>query len=78
MLAWPAHWGWGGGGGSRQGKKTGRFFVGNSDGGELLVGFPVGCGGVDGQAVGLAVGVCLGVLCAAPSVVAGRVGRIQL
>ena len=54
------------------------IFVGNPDEGGLLVGLPVGCGGVDGQAVGLAVGVCLGALCAARSVVAGRVGRMQL
>ena len=64
--------------GEPPGEKTGGIFVGNPDGGGLLVSLPVGCGGVDGQAVGLAAGVCLGMLCAALSVVAGRVGRSQL
>ena len=43
-----------------------------------MVGLPVGCGGVGGQAVGLAAGVCLGMICPALSVVAGRVGQSQL
>ena len=53
------------------------IFVGNPDGGGLLVGLPVGCGGVDGQAVGLTAGVCLGMICAALSVVTGRFGQID-
>ena len=64
--------------GSRQREKTGGIFVGNPDGGGLLVGLSVGCGGVGGQAVGLAAGVCLGVTYAALSVVAGCVGQSQL
>ena len=40
--------------GAARKKKTGGIFVGNPDGGGLLVGLPVGCGGVDGQAVWLA------------------------
>ena len=67
-----------GGVGSRQGKKTGGIFVGNPDGGGLLVGLPVGCRGVGGKAVGLADGVCLGMTCVALSVVAGCVGQSQL
>ena len=60
-----------GGVGSRQGGKAGGIFVGNPDGDGPLVGVPVGCGGVDGQAVGLAGDVCLWMLCAGPSVVGG-------
>ena len=62
-----------GGVGSRQREKTGGIFVGNPDDDGLLVGLPVGCGGIGRQAVGLAAGVCLGMICAALSVVAGRV-----
>ena len=64
--------------GSRQREKAGGIFVGNPDGGGLLVGLPVGCESAGGKAVGLAAGVCLGMTCAALSVVAGRVGQSQL
>ena len=64
--------------GSRQRGKAGGIFVGNPDGGGLLVGLPVGCGSAGGQAAGLAAGVYLGMTCAALSVVAGCVGQSQL
>ena len=66
-----------GGVGSRQREKTGGIFVGNPDGGGLFGGLPVGCGGVGGQLVGVAAGVCLGMICAALSVVTGRFGQID-
>ena len=67
-----------GGVGSRQREKAGGIFVGNPDGGGMLVGLLVGCEGVSGHAEGLSAGVCLGMICAALSVVAGRVGQSQL
>ena len=67
-----------GGVGSHLRGKAGGIFVGNPDGGGLLVCLQVGCGSAGGQAVGLAAGVCLGMTCAALSLVAGRVGHSQL
>ena len=58
--------------------KNRRIFVRNPDDGGLLVGLPVGYGGVGGQEVGLATGVCLRMTCAALSVVACRAGQSQL
>ena len=67
-----------GGVGSRQRGKTGGIFVGNPDGGGLLVVLPVGCGSAGEQAVGLAAGVCLGMVRVALSALVGCAGQRQL
>ena len=67
-----------GGVGSRQREKTGGIFVGNPDGGGLLVGLPVGCVSAGGHAVGFAAEVCPEMTCTALSVVVGCFGQIQL
>ena len=67
-----------GGVGSRQRGIASGIFVGNPDGGGMLVGLPVGCGSAGGQTIGLASGVCLGMARMAHSVLVGCAGQRQM
>ena len=74
-MASVAHrWSVGGVGSHLRGNEGGGC-VGNPDGGGLLVGLPVGCGGGGVQTVGLGAGVDLGLARMAHSVLIGCAGQ---